>query len=611
MKNRSLKPGIAILALSLTMLPAWLGSVSTKSPASSAAANSNPFKNAQAVADEQEPSVASASPGADAQRQLGKRGQSKNSAGRSNEQIIHMLNRMTMGPAPGDLEMVKKIGVDAYINQQLHPQNMNVPENLQKLAQADALNESPAKLFLTYGRPALKEIAQKGNSDNPADKKELQKMLRDTYQKLYLETSTARIDRAVESPAQLQEVMTDFWYNHFNISVDKNLDHLWVGSFEEQAIRPHVLGKFRDLLGATAHHAAMLFYLDNWQNTAAKATVASASPNANPKGKGRFSGINENYARELMELHTLGVDGGYTQKDVQELARILTGLGLPPGAGGGFGNRNAAQRLAMINSAGARRKGIQNFGGGFGQNQEMFQNGGNPPAQVDLNNKLGSYFDASRHDFGEKVVLGYKFQGTGEDEIEKVLNMLAKHPNTAHHISYQLAQYFVADTPPATLVDKLSKRFLETDGDISEVLGTLFHSPEFWDSKYENAKFKSPYRFLVSSLRATNADIIDVKPSLGVLTQLGMPLYKCLTPDGYKNTKEAWLNPDNLINRINFATTYGTGRFPGAKPKITEPADVADCIGPTLSNKTIDSVMGAPEMLRVSLLLGSPEFMKY
>ena len=189
--------------------------------------------------------------------------------------------------------------------------------------------------------------------------------------------------------------------------------------------------------------------------------------------------------------------------------------------------------------------------------------------------------------------------------------MLAKHPNTAHHISYQLAQYFVADNPPAALVDKLSKRFIETDGDISEVLGTLFHSPEFWDSKYENAKFKSPYRFLVSSLRATDADIIDVKPSLGVLTQLGMPLYKCLTPDGYKNTKEAWLNPDNLINRINFATTYGTGKFPGAKPKVTEPADVADCIGPTLSNKTIDSVMGAPEVLRVSLLLGSPEFMKY
>ncbi|MBX9688114.1 MAG: DUF1800 domain-containing protein [Candidatus Obscuribacterales bacterium] len=543
-------------------------------------------------------------PDARSQKQEAKSsGQASQKRTYDNKEILHMLNRVSFGPAPGDLERVKRMGVEAYLKEQLNPSSIQQPEELEKICNVPALTESPAQLFLTYGRPALKAIATKSGSDNPADKKELQKALRESYQFLYEDTARARLARAVESPAQLQEVMTDFWYNHFNISVDKNLDHLWVGSFEEAAIRPHALGKFRDLLGATAHHAAMLFYLDNWQNTSADSPMAKGR-------KGRFQGINENYARELMELHTLGVDGGYTQKDVQELARVLTGLGLPPGAGGGFGNNNPAQRLKDAAELGQGDMSMQLQRRAQGR-QGIFETGAAMAGKPDLNNKLGSYFDSRRHDFGKKLILGYRIDGSGEDEIEQVLTILAKQPATAKHISYKLAQYFVSDTPSAELVDKLANRYLESDGDISAILNTLFHSQEFWDSKAINAKFKSPYRYLISSLRATNGQIDNVKPSLGVLSQLGMPLYKCLTPDGYKNTKEAWLNPDNLLNRINFATAYGVGRFPGIKPNLRDPAAVADCLGPTLSDQTLDTVMSAPENMRISLLLGSPEFMKY
>lgn len=584
----------------------------------------------------------------------------------SNQQILHLLNRISFGPGPGDLEAIKKMGVEAYIHEQLHPESITIPEDLKQLAQKPALSESPAKLFLTYGRKALQAIATKGSSDNEVDKKELQKVLHQTYETLYHDTADARIERAVYSPAQLQEVMTDFWYNHFNISIDKNLDHLWVGAYEETAIRPYALGKFRDLLGATAHHAAMLFYLDNWQNTSASAGV---------KG-GRFAGINENYARELMELHTLGVDGGYTQKDVQELARVLTGLGLPPGAGGGFGQRNRAQRLAQIRGGAGNFKDFQGkpFGqfqqGGFGDQNDGFQNRGfgsqnsgfgtqndgfqnrrfgsqngsfgaqngfgrqnrarlggvgtgaggenqmmmvqgELPAGYDINNKFGSYFDKRRHDFGDKMVVGHQIKGSGEQEIEEVLDILCKHPSTARHISFQLAQYLVSDNPPASLVDKMAKRFTETDGDIAAILDTLFHSSEFWDNKAINSKFKSPYRYLISTLRATDGQVEDIKPGLGLLSQLGQPMYKCLTPDGYKNTKDAWLNPDNLLNRLNFATAYGAGRFRGLRPDITDPSLVADCIGPSLSEKTLDAIMNSPENMKIALLLGSPEFMKY
>ncbi|HEY9786438.1 MAG TPA: DUF1800 family protein, partial [Candidatus Obscuribacterales bacterium] len=369
--------------------------------------------------------------------------------------MMHLLNRMAFGAAREDLEAIRERGIESYIKEQLKPEAIPLTAHVEQVAQIDALRQTPAELFLNFGRPALKALAQNGSASE-TDKKELAKILRETYQKMYEDAALARLTRAVESPRQLQEVMVDFWFNHFNVSIDKGLDHVWVGSYEETAIRPHALGRFRDLLGATARHAAMLFYLDNWQNTAAGATGVG----------GRFKGINENYARELMELHTLGVDGGYTQKDVQELARVLTGLGLPPKAGGGFGLRNPAERRAMLRQKGqpgaigqfapfgefgnrprnpfaaASANGLQDVGAApaFPGNAAgpVFAGNGirNYGMVVDLASipgdpKFGSYFDQRRHDFGDKILLGHRIQGRGEAEIDEVLDLLARHPSTA------------------------------------------------------------------------------------------------------------------------------------------------------------------------------------
>ncbi len=486
---------------------------------------------------------------------------------------FHVLQRLTYGPAPGDLNKVQQIGVEQFIQQQLNPGSLQLAEGLQQsLASKEALNLTPVELFLKYGRPTVKlargeQLGGAAGKPSAEEKKAIQKQIKENYQKLYMESASARFERAMYSPRQLQELMTDFWFNHFNISFDKGLDHLWVGSFEEQAIRPHVFGRFRDLLGATAHHAGMLFYLDNWQNS-----VAGNQP---ANSKGRFKGLNENYARELMELHTLGVDGGYSQKDVVELARVLTGLGIV--------NRGAANN----------RRALQNL-----------QN-------ASARSPMGYVFDSRRHDFGNKVLLGHQIKPSGEAEIEEALDLLAKHPSTAKHISYKLAQYFVSDNPPPVLVEKLSKVYLASDGNIREVLNALFHSNEFFDPQYRSAKFKSPYRYMLSALRASDADV--EKPILltRFLKQQGQPLFQCLTPDGYKCTQTAWLNSDALLNRISFASALGLGKAPGISALINSSAELAEIVSPVLSASTQNTLRDAPQRLHPVLLLGSPEFMMY
>jgi uncharacterized protein (DUF1800 family) len=479
------------------------------------------------------------------------------------EKVLHVLNRLTFGPRPGDVDDVKAMGVEKFIYMQLNPQEIPEPDSITSfLKNNEAINESPLEIFKVYGPPVIRLSFQK-TGDKGEDKKDAQKQIAQNYRKLYLETAEARLRRAVESPRQLQEVMTEFWYNHFNVSSDKGLCHLWIGSYEESAIRPYALGKFRDLVVATSHHPAMLFYLDNWQNTKPEAA-------ANPKG--RFKGLNENFARELMELHTLGVDGGYTQQDVIELAKVLTGLGLPP------------QRRQMFLEAGS------------GQGHLM---------------RSGAYFDPNRHDYSTKTLLGHTIRGTGEEEIDQAIDLLCREPATAHHISYQLAQYFVADNPPPALVDRLSRRFQQSDGDIKPVLTELFHSPEFWDRNYENAKFKNPYRYVVSSLRAANVALSDYKPVIGFFNQLGMPLYRCLTPDGYKTTQEAWLSPDSLLQRIQFATGLGAGKLPNNPLDPLDANDVQKAMESEFSQHTLDVVAAAPQPLKSALLLGSPEFMNY
>lgn len=461
------------------------------------------------------------------------------------------------------------MGLDAYIEQQLNPQTIRLPDNMVAYSKEPALSETPAALFLNYGRDAFEEMAKAarkkgagGKNTNQAVRKEIQQLVRDNYQELYAQVTDARLMRALYSPRQLEEVLTEFWFNHFNVSIDKGLDHLWVGSYEETAIRPYVLGKYRELLGATAHHAAMLFYLDNWQNTAPNRVTFK------PKQNKKFAGLNENYARELMELHTLGVDGGYTQKDVVELARVLTGHGL------------VSRKTIATNPAG-------------------------------MQSKFGYYFDADRHDYGDKVLLGRTIKGRGIEELEEALDHLSKHPSTAKFISYKLAQYFVCDEPPRTLVEKLTKTFQTTDGDLKEVTRALLQSDEFWEKRNMNAKFKSPYRYLLSSLRASQATVNNTKPLLGFLKLQGMPLYQCQTPDGYKNTEKAWLSSTGLLQRITFATALGAGRNPAVKVSSVTPEDVMEVIGVNATDRTGETVAAAPRMLRLGLLFGSPEFMKY
>jgi hypothetical protein len=502
----------------------------------------------------------------------------------TDQQVIHVLNRLAFGPSAADVARVKEIGIDAYIAEQLHPATIpESPELTERLAALDTLQLDPIQVFLQYG--PLRPV--NGVKPTPDE----QKARRQASRILVEQAQAARIFRALYSRRQLQEVMVDFWFNHFNVFAEKGLDHLWVAAYEDSAIRPYALGHFRDLLLATARSPAMMFYLDNWENSA----QGTQMPN------GRQTGINENYAREVMELHTLGVDGGYTQQDVTELARILTGWG--------FVRPNMR-----------------------------------PP------DRSGFYFDPKRHDFGPKQFLGRTIAGGGEAEGVEALDILARSPATAHHIAFELARYFVADAPPTALVDRLAARFTQTDGDIAAVLQTLFSSPEFRGSGGD--KYKTPYRFVLSAARAAGMDVANPRPLLSMMARLGMPLYHCQTPDGYKNTHEAWLNPEATTLRVSFAMGLAGGRLPldrippepaapGAMapvaPGMTEPGAMAGpgTIAPTpvaagdpppahpvdavALEALLDPVLGAQTRavvetaapgLRAALVLGSPDFMR-
>jgi uncharacterized protein (DUF1800 family) len=411
--------------------------------------------------------------------------------------VVHVLNRVAFGPRPGDIDRVTRMGVNRYLDEQLHPETIPMPADLSaRLAALETQNLSARDLIEEFrrGQQAAKKDPENGNNERRA-----------LYLKLAQQSGEARLLRAVDSPRQLQEVMVDFWYSHFNVFQGKGLDRVLVANYERDAIRPYAMGRFRDLLGATAHHPAMLFYLDNWESS------APGYQGRGLAGAGKASGLNENYARELMELHTLGVDGGYTQKDVTELARILTGWTFAPR---------------------------------FSSGSSVF------------------VFDSQRHDWGDKEWLGRHVGPRGQAEGEFALDVLAQSPATAHHIAYELAQYFVSDAPPAALVDRLAQRFTRSDGDIRAVLDTLFHSPEFLDPANEGAKFKTPYQYVISATRASGLPVTNVRPLLVAMNQLGEPLYGCQTPDGYKNTEDAWLNPDAISRRINFATILASGRLP-------------------------------------------------
>ena len=342
------------------------------------------------------------------------------------------------------------------------------------------------------------------------------------------ELAQAKLLRAVYSERQLEEVMTDFWFNHFNVFTDKGVDRLLVTSYERDVIRPHALGKFEDLLVATAKSPAMLFYLDNWLSVGPDSPQALGipshaeepyrrPPSARPNAGKKRSGLNENYGRELLELHTLSVNGGYSQRDVTEVAKVLTGWTIDkPYQGGAF------------------------------------------------------KFDPRMHEPGPKFVLGHRIKPKGEAEGLEVLHKLATSPQTAHFISLKLAERFVSDDPPAALVDRLAKTFLKKKGDIREVLTVLFHSSEFWDEGTYRAKVKTPLEFVASAVRATGADVSDSVALVRQLNNMGMPLYGAQPPTGYSMKAEAWVSSSALLNRMNFALALASDRIKDVKVDAVE-----------------------------------------
>ena len=506
--------------------------------------------------------------------------------------IVHVLNRIGYGPTPGDVERIRTTGLEAYIEQQLHPEKIDDAAMRARLEALTTIHASSRELAEQYFMPAQRARAaqqrarastQSGTSQEPemmapAPAPEIR-----GERQVLVQLSEQKLLRAAYSDRQLEEVMVDFWFNHFNVFAAKGATRNYVTEYERAAIRPHVLGKFRDLLQATAESPAMLFYLDNWQSAAPQAqeqapmrgrqrrgarvndprTLANAAPAAQNR---RPRGINENYARELMELHTLGVDGGYTQKDVQEVARAFTGWTIAnPRQGGDF------------------------------------------------------VFEPRMHDAGVKTVLGTRINAGGKADGEQVLDLLAKHPSTARHIATKLARRFVSDDPPDALVDRAAKRFRDSGGNIREVLRTILISPEFFAPEAQRAKIKNPFEFVISSVRATAVTMPSAAPLVQSLRELGMPVYFCQPPTGYADKAEAWVNTGALLNRMNFAVALTEGRLRGMRGSGTlraarvQPADllIKDIFAGDLSATTAATVRKAETPAQtIALLLGSPEFQR-
>jgi uncharacterized protein (DUF1800 family) len=528
----------------------------------------------------------------------------------ADQQVQHVLNRVAFGPRPGDVQAVRAMGVDVWVARQLEPDHIDdgmmdtflgrfptlgkdgeqllaqfpPPGQLaiQLAARQQAMNSaSMSASAIVSGTPASPRPAVNAQTVmlTPTDSLRIKKANAESY-RVTGEVATAKVARAVGSERQLDEVMTDFWENHFTVFAGKDRIRYFLPEYDAEVIRPHALGKFRDLLGAVAKSSAMLYYLDQWQSVAdsgrptlamaprvaagtdarakrvaqnprlqqmtvgelidnhlmpkaplnrfqqlsperlaelRKLTVAEAqvqlSQFAQTAAKRRPRGLNENYARELMELHTLGVDGGYTQQDVIEVARALTGWTIAKGANGG-----------------------------------------------------GFVFRGELHDAGAKTILGVKFpEGRGIEDGEEVLDILARSPATAHFIATKLARRFVSDSPPPALVARAAATFTRTDGDIRETLRTIVTSPEFFATAAYRAKVKSPFELVVSTMRAMGARPDSTPRIAQFVNKLGEPIFGHLTPDGYPEIGDDWMNTGSILNRINFGLAAAAGRVPGIK----------------------------------------------
>ena len=556
------------------------------------------------------------------------------------EAIMHALDRLAYGPRPGDVDRIRKMGLEKWIDQQLNYNSIDDSAVDAKLAEFKTLKMSSEQLLNKYPPPnqtakrqglTPEEVRQQNQQDMQAKRQEMRQQGTDPSmiqfetmpgpQRIQAELDLATVDRAIYSNRQLYEVMSTFWFNHFNVNVTKGADRWLLTDYVERTIRPNAMGKFENLLDATAKSPAMLFYLDNWlsadpiafqhmqQELALRRQrfqglftgmempaprqfpQAGRFPNGQPQGppQKQERGLNENYGREVMELHTVGVNGGYTQADVIQMADCLTGWTIR-----------------------APRKDPQFF------------------------------FDDRIHDRSPKVVMGKTFNYGGMKDGLEALHMLATSDATAHHISFQLAQHFVSDNPPESLVDRMAQTFLSSDGDTRAVLKTMIYSPEFWSRDAYRAKVKTPFEVAVSAARALDAQTTISPQLVQWVGRMGEPLYQCEPPTGYADTADVWVNAGALLNRLNFALTLATNHMPGVNtdlsglfgqdadsdPSLVLSRALGDFLGGQVSaqtRETLEKHLSDPQILQArlddpvkhvnegliaGLVLGAPEFQR-
>jgi uncharacterized protein (DUF1800 family) len=557
--------------------------------------------------------------------------------------ILHALNRLAYGPRPGDLERVRQMGLEKWIDQQLHPESIDDRALEVRLEKYPTLTQSASKLLSEYPPPAqaakkegetkeeykqeqiekrrdaMAQLASTGNDNMDRAQQQLEKMVGPN--RIIAELSMAKIDRAIYSNRQLEAVMEDFWFNHFNVFANKGADKWMLTDYVRETIRPHTMGKFQDLLTATAKSPAMLFFLDNWQSVdpvafkqhqqqiaMRRARYQGMFADGFPPTPGTFPGpvtgapgpagaarqqqdrgLNENYGREVMELHTVGVDTGYTQDDVIEMARCLTGWTV----------REPRRDPEFV-------------------------------------------FKSEFHAQGKKIVMGHTFNYGGEKDGEEALKMLAADPHTAHFISSELARHFVSDNPPAALVDRMAKEYESRGGDIPSVMKVMIYSPEFWSKEAYRAKVKTPFELVASTARALNADVEVSLPLAQWVGRMGEPLFLCQPPTGYSDKAATWVNTGALLNRLNFALTFSSGHLAGTSvdlnpmygddaskdPEIALTRSLNLFLGGQVDPQTVQTLEGRlsdPQVLQAKLddpvkqvnegllsglVLGTPEFQR-